>query len=195
MKREKDEEIKANEENRGKDLRNGAADLGANAADLESAVENAMTEEQIEEGADKVAEAVETDEAMTIMSLTNDLQRTRADFENFRRRVEERQEATKQAAKLATVFKLLPLLDDLGRAFETYKELEPLQKSLDKTLVELGLKLVDAKPGEEFNPDYHDAVSVEGEGEKEVVAEVLREGYYYGDELLRPAMVKVRRTE
>lgn len=195
MKQKHDEEVKANGENRGKDLREGAADLGTNAADLESAVENAMTEEQIEEGLDKATEAVETDEAMTIMSLTNDLQRTRADFENFRRRVEERQEATKQAAKLATVFKILPLLDDLGRAFGTYKELEPLQKSLDKTLAELDLKLVEAKPGEEFNPDYHDAVSVEGEGEKEVVAEVLREGYYYGGELLRPAMVKVKRTE
>lgn len=166
----------------------------ARAAGLNGA-SSPMTEEQMEEGAERAVEATSADQTAAILDLTNDLQRTRADFENFRRRVEERQEATKQAAKLATVFKLLPLLDDLGRAIGTYKELGPLKKSLDKTLNELGLKLVPAEAGEEFNPDYHDAVSVEGEGSKEVVAEVLRDGYYYGDELLRPAMVKVKRTE
>lgn len=169
--------------------------LGQNAkTTADQAEARGMTPEQVEEGLDKVSETVETDETMTILDLTNDLQRTRADFENFRRRVEERQEAVKQSAKLATVFKLLPLLDDLDRAIATYKELGPLKKSLDKTLNELGLRLVEAKPGEEFNPDYHDAVSVEGEGEKEVIEAVLREGYYYENELLRPAMVKVKRT-
>lgn len=128
-----------------------------------------------------------------ITELTNDLQRTRADFENFRKRVEERQEALQQTARLATVSKLLPLIDDLSRAIGTYQELSPLAKSLDKTMGELELTRVEAQPGAEFNPDLHEAVSVEGEGEKEVIGEVLREGYYYEGELLRPAMVKVQR--
>ena len=48
--------------------------------------------------------------------------------------------------------------------------------------------------GTEFNPDFHDAMTVEGEGEKEVIAETLRPGYFYGEEVLRPAMVKVKRV-
>ena len=57
------------------------------------------------------------------------------------------------------------------------------------------LKLVKIASGEgtEFNPDLHDAVMVEGDGEKEVIAETLRPGYYYESDVLRPAMVKVRK--
>ena len=178
-----------NEEERGKDLREEVPEEEIGAETIE------MTPEDVDEAADEVSEADDNAQAMAILDLTNDLQRTRADFENYRRRVEERQEAAKKSAQLSTVFKVLPLLDDLGRAINTYKELAPLSKSLEKTVAELGLKKVESAPGTEFNPDLHEAVSVEGEGEKEVIGEVLREGYYYGEDLLRPAMVKVERTE
>lgn len=128
-----------------------------------------------------------------ISELTNDLQRTRADFENYRKQVDTQKEAAKRTSQLATVYKLLPLLDDIKRAVVTYKELEPLKKSLEKTLTELGLKEIDSSEGVEFNPDLFEAVMVEGEGEKEVVAETLRPGYYYEGEVLRPAMVKVKK--
>ena len=129
-----------------------------------------------------------------IAELTGDLQRTRADFENFRKQVEVQKENEKKAVKLATVYKLLPLLDDLDRAILTYKELEPLSKSLTQALSSLDLKKIDSKEGVEFNPDLFEAVMVDGEGEKEVVAETLRPGYYYSEEVLRPAMVKVKRV-
>ncbi len=126
--------------------------------------------------------------------LINDLQRTRADFENYRKQVEIQKENEKNAAKLATVYKFLPLLDDLDRAITTYEsELSPLKKSLEKTLKELGLSKISSEEGTEFNPDLFDAVMVEGDGEKEVVAETLRPGYYYGEEVLRAAMVKVKK--
>ena len=96
-------------------------------------------------------------------------------------------------AQLATVYKILPLLDDLDRAIGSYKELAPLAKSLEKTLKELNLVKIASGEGVEFNPDLHDAVMVEGDGEKEVIAETLRPGYYYEGEILRPAMVKVRK--
>ena len=88
----------------------------------------------------------------------------------------------------------MPLLDDLDRAIGSYAELKPLEKTLEKTLNELALKKIESKEGQEFNPDLHDAMMVDGEGEKEVIAETLRAGYYYEGEVLRPAMVKVRRT-
>ena len=129
-----------------------------------------------------------------IEELTADLQRTRADFENFRKQVETQKEQEKNSVKLATVYKVLPLLDDLDRAILSYAELEPIQKSLEKTFSELGLVKISSEEGVEFNPDLHEAVMVEGEGEKEVIAETLRPGYYYEGEVLRPAMVKVQRT-
>ncbi len=129
-----------------------------------------------------------------ITELTNDLQRTRADFENYRKQTEIQKENEKKSTRLATVFKVLPLLDDIERAINTYEELKPLEKSLEKTLKDLSLAKIDSNPGTEFNPDLHDAVMVEGEGEKEIVSETLRPGYYYENEVLRPAMVKVKRA-
>ena len=128
-----------------------------------------------------------------VEELTNDLQRTRADFENFRKQVEIQKENERRTVKLAAVSKMLPLLDDLDRAIASYEELKPLEKSLEKTLKELGLAKVSSEVDVEFDPDLHDAVMVEGEGEKEVIAETLRPGYYYESEVLRPAMVKVKK--
>ena len=128
-----------------------------------------------------------------ITELTNDLQRTRADFENFRKQAEVQKENEKSSTRLATVYKVLPLLDDIDRAISTYAELEPLQKSLIKTLESLNLTKIDSSEGTEFNPDLFEAVLVEGDGEKEVIAETLRPGYYYENEVLRPAMVKVKK--
>ena len=129
-----------------------------------------------------------------VAELTNDLQRTRADFENFRKQTEAQKEIAKNTTKLATVYKILPLLDDLDRAISTYNELAPLQKTLDKTLKELNLQKIDTSEGAEFNPDLCEAVMAEGDGDQEVIAETLRPGYYYEGEVLRPAMVKVKRV-
>ena len=120
------------------------------------------------------------------MELKDLLQHTRADFENFRKQAME-------SARYTTVLKFLPLVDDLSRALATYPEqLAPLRKSFDKTLEKLGLEMIDSNPGIDFDPDYHEAVSVDdADGEREVIAETLRPGYLYEESVLRPAMVKV----
>lgn len=127
-----------------------------------------------------------------IAELTNDLQRTRADFENYRKQMDARNAQTVTYARLEIVKKFLPLLDDMSRAIAVTPDLKPLEKTLEKTLKDLGLTKIDAKPGTPFNPDLHDAVMMnDGEGDQEVVEEVLRDGYLYEGETLRPAMVKV----
>lgn len=130
-----------------------------------------------------------------IKELTNDLQRTRADFENFRKQVEAQKAMVAATTKDATVVKFLPLIDDFSRAFQTYPEqLAPLAKSFHKTLEGLDLAVINSEPGTEFDPDFHEAVSVEdGDGETEVIAETLRSGYVYDGDVIRPAMVKVKR--
>ncbi len=126
-----------------------------------------------------------------IAELTNDLQRTRADFENYRKQTEAQKANEKKATKLATIYKLLNLLDDLDRAFAAYDNLAPLKKSLDKTLKDLGLTKIPTD--QDFNPDLHEAIQSTGDGDREVIAEVLRPGYYYEGEVLRPTMVKVEK--
>lgn len=123
--------------------------------------------------------------------LIADLQRTRADFENYRKQIEVQKENERRAVKFATVMKFLPLLDDIDRAILTYPELEPLKKSMEKTTLDLGLSKIPSEEGVEFNPDLHEAVMTEGDGDTQVIAETLRPGYYYESEVLRPAMVKV----
>ena len=131
-----------------------------------------------------------------IKELTADLQRTRADFENFRKQVELQREQAKQAAALTTVEKFLPLVDNMERALVTYPEqLSPLAKNFAQTLNDLGLARIDTAPDTEFNPDLHEAVMVEGDGAREVIAETLRPGYTYQGAVLRAAMVKVKRVD
>ena len=128
--------------------------------------------------------------------LIADLQRTRADFENFRKQTEAQKQQAMNLARYATVSKVLPLLDDIDRAIATYPEqLSPLSKTLAKALSELKLAKIDSAADTEFNPDFHEAVFVEdGEGEHEVIAETLRPGYTYEGQVLRAAMVKVKRV-
>lgn len=127
-----------------------------------------------------------------IAELTNDLQRTRADFENFRRQSDIQKQHYGNVVKMTTVKKVLPLLDDIERAAVAQPEaMAPIMKNFEKTLKELGLTKIASNKGEVFNPDLHDAVMVDGDGDEEVIEETLRAGYYYDGEVLRPAMVKV----
>jgi molecular chaperone GrpE len=149
--------------------------------------------EPVQQPASDQPEAPKADERdAKIIELTNDLQRTRADFENFRKNVEKDRDSARKLAKFATVEKFLPLLDDLDRAITTYPELNPLAKNFEKSLTGLGLTRIKTAPGTEFDPEFHEAVMSEGEGEKETIAETLRPGYLYEGEVLRPAMVKIK---
>jgi molecular chaperone GrpE len=135
--------------------------------------------------------------------LTNDLQRTRADFENYRKRSEADKAATYQHGQAAAIQKLLPVIDNIERAIAyTPAELKDnkwaqgiaaLVKNLEKSLESLNLKRIDAKPGADFNPDLHEAIQFddEAEGDKEVIAEELQAGYTLGGQPIRHAMVKV----
>lgn len=127
-----------------------------------------------------------------IAELTGDLQRTRADFENYRKQVEAQKVQYGNVVKFTTVTRVLPLLDDVERAIAAYPEqLKSLQKNFEKTLGELGLAKIPSEAGVDFDPDLHEAVAVEGDGETEKISETLRNGYTYDGEVLRPAMVKV----
>ena len=165
------------------------------AADQEAAAEDRG--EAVIEAAKNMKRKSPVDEQQDakIAELINDLQRTRADFENFRRQNDIQREQDRNYAKLDTVKKILPLIDDFERAIQAQpKVLSPLSKNFEKTLKSIGLQKIDSAIGTEFNPDLHEAISVDGDGDKETIAETLRAGYYYGDEVLRTAMVRVSKS-
>lgn len=138
--------------------------------------------------------------------LTADLQRLRADFENYRKRIDLEKQQVQQLAATAMIMKLLPVIDTLERAIAHAPEelaenkwaqgVVGLGKNLDKSLSELGLERIDANPGTLFNPNLHEAVMMDDEatGEKEVVAEELRAGYLLQGSVVRPSMVRVTRN-
>jgi len=160
---------------------------------------NTEEPENIEETAEQAAEEVQAEVVderdAKIKELTNDLQRTRADFENYRRQVELQRSQYGELMAEATVKKFLPLLDDVDRAVAAQPEaMAPLAKNIEKTLKSLNLEKLSPEAGEEFNPDLHNAVMVEGDGDTETIAEVLQAGYKYDGSVIRAAMVKVAKN-
>ncbi len=141
-----------------------------------------------------------------LTELTADLQRIRADFENYRKQVEREKTFAREAGQNSMVMKLLPVIDNIDRALTHVPEnlteekwvqgIVGLGKQLDKSLSDLGLVRIDAKPGTIFNPELHEAVRMDedAEGETEVIAEELQAGYMIGDRVVRHAMVAVTRS-
>lgn len=157
-------------------------------------VTNEATNDSTESQNEQQAQHLVNEAGKRIAELTNDLQRTRADFENYRKQTEVQKGQHAQLARLATVDKFLPLIDNFERAIQSYPEqLAPLEKSFAKTLKDVGLTRIDSEAGTEFNPDLHEAVMVEdGDGDTEIITETLRPGYIYEGSVVRTAMVKVK---
>lgn len=125
--------------------------------------------------------------------------RTKADFENYRKRVASDLEAAQVRGKVAVAREVIDAVDNLERALEAAGEGEGLAEGvtmvlggLRETLSRNGVEAVDPK-GEKFDPNRHEALStqpVEG-AESGVVVEVLQKGYVLGEQLVRPARVVV----
>jgi molecular chaperone GrpE len=159
-----------------------------------------------------VAEGILTDVAALTAErdeYLNALQRSQADFANYRKRVLRQQEEQGSRAAVELVTKLLPVLDTLDLAVahldKAGDEAEPTTEGqvlrqartqLLDVLVKEGLQRID-EPGVPFDPAVHDAVAhaPEEDGEDSGgsrIDEVLRAGYRWRAQTLRPAMVRVR---
>lgn len=140
-----------------------------------------------------------------IAELTADLQRTRADFENYMKRAESEKEMARGSGRAGAILKLLPVVDNIERAIVHMPEdlqdnpwatsVTKLTKNLDKSLAAMGVTRIDAKPGSQFDPDMHDAIQFDedAEGEHEVISEEMQPGYKVDGVVMRPSMVKVTR--
>jgi molecular chaperone GrpE len=126
--------------------------------------------------------------------------RTKADFENFRKRVAADVEAAQVRGKIAVAREVIDAVDNLERALEAADGepeglragVEMVLSGLRETLSRNGVEAVDPK-GEKFDPNHHEALStmpVEG-AEPGTVVEVMQKGYRLDDQLVRPARVVV----
>ncbi|SCZ78503.1 nucleotide exchange factor GrpE [Pseudobutyrivibrio xylanivorans] len=135
-----------------------------------------------------------------IEQLNDRVMRQMAEFENFRRRTEVEKSQMFATGAKSIVEKILPVVDNFERGLATVEEgADPfadgmlmIYKQLLTTLDEAGVKPIEAV-GQEFNPDFHNAVMhVEDEevGEN-IVVEEFQKGYMYNDTVVRHSMVKV----
>jgi molecular chaperone GrpE len=130
------------------------------------------------------------------------LQRTRAEFSNYRKRIERERPMLAEQGVSRFVLKLLPVLDDFDRALahaEEYPDFESFVQGIrliESKIYEV-LRSSDIEPfeplGEPFDPAQHDALMMEPTAEypDNTVSGVVLKGYRLGDRVLRPARVRV----
>ncbi|MBI5291698.1 MAG: nucleotide exchange factor GrpE [Chloroflexi bacterium] len=129
-------------------------------------------------------------------------QRARADFANYKKRVEREQVDAYQNAAVAVLTRMLPVLDDLdltlrnaptaGEAAQWAVGVTLVRRKFVALLENENIKPIEAE-GRPFDPNFHEAVVHEETTDHAAghVVEVLRQGYKLGDRVLRPALVKV----
>lgn len=130
------------------------------------------------------------------------LQRTMAEFDNFRKRTNVEKNSMFENGAMSAIEKLLPILDNFERAISStpeedketsvFKGISMIYTQMQEAFSSMGVEELEGV-GVEFNPNLHNAVlHIEDENLAEnVIAEVLQKGYKYKDKILRPSMVKV----
>ena len=131
--------------------------------------------------------------------------RERAEFSNYKKRVERDQEVSKNKYKADVLEKFIPVLDDLELAYQHRPEdgeaaawaegIELIIRKFNSVLENDGLKKIEVKAGDKLDPNIHLAVSSDDSEEfgSDEIIEVLQNGYRMGEKIVRPAMVRVAR--
>ncbi len=146
----------------------------------------------------QLSKALEAENA----ELKEQLARERADAANVRRRAETEKLQMASFYKAHVLTELLPVIDNFERALlnipqdlqsnDYVKGIESTIRQFQTTISKLGLEKI-ATVGAEFDPEFHEAIShEEGDGDTELVSAEVQSGYKLGDQVLRPAMVRVK---
>lgn len=150
----------------------------------------------------------------------NDLRRTQADFENYKKRVANEQRETMRFVTTGIISDLVPVLDNFHMAVAHVpddKKSDPwvtgityIEKQFEEVLTGFGVSIMEVKVGDDFDPSRHEAIgseqratsseppsteATEGQskkdGEAHKIAKVLQKGYLMGDKVIRAAKVVV----
>ncbi len=162
----------------------------------------AVPEETIKE-MEALRQALEEAQAQA-KEYSDGWQRERADFANYKRRIERDQQLLSQNITGELVKKYLLVLDDMDRAMQMRPEegdlrvwsggIELIYRKLQNILESENIKRIPAE-AEEFDPSRHEAISYEPSPDHSSgqIIGVVQEGYMIGDRVLRPARVRVAR--
>ena len=190
-----------------------AADEQDEAAETKGSVEEEASKETEESQDTKDTESKEKKKffakkekkdkkAEKIEELTDRLTRQMAEFDNFRKRTEREKSQMYEIGAKDIIEKILPVIDNFERGLAAVPEeskedpfvegMEKIYKQIMTTLEGVGVKPIEAV-GQEFNPDFHNAVMhVEDEEAGEnIITEEFQKGYMYHDSVVRHSMVKV----
>jgi molecular chaperone GrpE len=165
---------------------------------LKNNVHKIPVEEATEEKIDAAVERAQLQAA----EYLDQLQRSQAEFANYKKRIEREREQYVSLANAALISNLLPVLDDWERALETIPDnlrdltwvegVALIERRVRATLEQEGLTEIDAV-GKKFDPELHHAVVREETTEYadgQIISE-LQKGYKLHDRVLRPSMVRV----
>ena len=161
--------------------------------------ENAAEDQKVDEKAEAAEEKKEEKEAEPEEDGDAKYLRLMADFQNYKKRVEKEKKDLYSYANEKLVTELLAVLDNFERALahedsgDGFKEgMEMIFKQLMDVLEKSGLAEI-AALGEDFDPNFHNAVMTEETEEYESgkVSGVLQKGYTLNGKVIRPSMVKV----
>jgi molecular chaperone GrpE len=160
--------------------------------------ESSKTEEEKTPAADDLAAQLQQEKEKASSYLAS-WQRAAADYQNYKRRVEQEREEVARLANAAFVINVLPILDDLERALQSVDShlagltwvdgIRLIYRKFQAVLEMSGVAEIEAD-GAAFDPALHEAVMF-GEGESGKVISVVQKGYKLGDRVIRPAMVVV----
>lgn len=131
--------------------------------------------------------------------------RTLADFENYKKRVQRDASRTYEDAMISVIKVYLAVADDLERALKNkpaghetdswVNGIELINQKLLNLLKNQRVERMDVNPGDEFDPNFHEAITQEDHPDLDdgKIIEVVQPGYRISDRIIRPAMVRVAR--
>ncbi|MEM7331622.1 MAG: nucleotide exchange factor GrpE [Chloroflexota bacterium] len=172
--------------------------------------------EEVQAGVSEAEDAVETSEAPEELTVEQQLEaalveasdykdrwmRGQAEFANARKRMDKQRIQSYQNALADLAGKILPAIDDLDRAIENvpvavsedgwFEGIQLVQKKMISILENFNVKPIEAV-GEPFDPNVHEAITMEpsDEYESEVVIREMQKGYMIGDQVIRPSLVVI----
>ena len=188
----------------GPEAEDGCEDAPAEEGDSKEEASSEKEEKQDKKLFKKKAKTDKKQEALKekIDELEDKVKRQMAEFDNFRKRTEKEKSAMFETGAKSVIEKILPVVDNFERGLAAIPEqekgsafaegMEMIYKQLLTELEKMEVKPIPAV-GEEFNPEFHNAVmQVESEEfESGVIAQELLKGYTYRDSVVRPSMVAV----
>jgi molecular chaperone GrpE len=188
----------------GPEAEDGCEDAPAEEGDSKEEASSEKEEKQDKKLFKKKAKTDKKQEALKekIDELEDKVKRQMAEFDNFRKRTEKEKSAMFETGAKSVIEKILPVVDNFERGLAAIPEqekgsafaegMEMIYKQLLTELEKMEVKPIPAV-GEEFNPEFHNAVmQVESEEfESGVIAQELLKGYTYRDSVVRHSMVAV----